>query len=116
LNSGIALGLVQAVSAGLVESAKGIGVKAGDVVLAAKGVVLEDLIRGIEGTTTDNTESDALLVCDFKRRGVILLSVQALGGQSILTDIFPPNYTRISMYILNIARNVPFSTQASPRA
>jgi uncharacterized membrane protein (UPF0136 family) len=36
LNSGVALGLVEAVAARLVESSEALGVKAGDVVLATK--------------------------------------------------------------------------------
>jgi hypothetical protein len=57
LNGGVALGLVQAVAARLVESAEGIRKEACDVVLAAERVVLEDLVAGIPGATADDTES-----------------------------------------------------------
>lgn len=43
LDGGVALGLVEAVAAGLVEGAKVLGIKACDVVLPTKRVVLEDL-------------------------------------------------------------------------
>lgn len=43
LDGGVALGLVEAVAAGLVECPEALGVEAGDVVLATERVVLEDL-------------------------------------------------------------------------
>lgn len=43
LDGGVALGLVEAVAAGLVECTKTLGVETSDVVFAAEGVVLEDL-------------------------------------------------------------------------
>lgn len=49
LNGGIALGLVQAVAAGLVEGAECVGVESRDVVLAAERIVLEDLQLELEG-------------------------------------------------------------------
>lgn len=57
LDSGVALGLVQAVAARLVEGAERVGVEARDVVLATQRVVLEDLVGCIHGATTDDTES-----------------------------------------------------------
>lgn len=43
LNRGVSLGLVEAVAAGLIKSSEALGVEAGDVVLATKRVILEDL-------------------------------------------------------------------------
>jgi hypothetical protein len=51
LNGSVALGLIQAVSAGLVEGAESIGDEAGDVVLASEGVVLEDLASSVSSNT-----------------------------------------------------------------
>lgn len=62
LDGGVALGLVQAVATRLVERAKGVREEACDVVLAAKRVVLEDLIAGVPGATADDTESEGLSV------------------------------------------------------
>lgn len=75
LNGGVTLGLVQAVTARLIECAESVCIETSDVVLSSKRVVLEDLVGSIESTTSDNTE----------------LSVQTLGSQSILADIFPPD-------------------------
>jgi hypothetical protein len=57
LNGGVALGLVQAVAARLVEGAEGVREEARDVVLAAERVVLEDLVAGVPGAAADDTES-----------------------------------------------------------
>ena len=57
LDSGVALGLVQAVAARLVERAEGVREEACDVVLAAERVVLEDLVAGVSGAAADDTES-----------------------------------------------------------
>ena len=75
LDGDIALGLVEAVTAGLVESAKGLGIEASDVELAAETIVLEDLILGVAGSAADDTE----------------LSVETLGCQGVFADIFPPD-------------------------
>jgi hypothetical protein len=56
LNGYVALSLVQAVAAGLVEGAEGFGVESGDVELAAETVVLEDLVLGVAGSTADDPE------------------------------------------------------------
>jgi hypothetical protein len=57
LDGGIALGLVQAVAARLVECTEGVREEACDVVLAAERVVLEDLVAGVSGAAADDTES-----------------------------------------------------------
>ena len=57
LDGGIALGLVQAVAARLVECTEGVREEACDVVLAAERVVLEDLVAGVPGTAANDTES-----------------------------------------------------------
>jgi hypothetical protein len=57
LDSGVALGLVQAVTARLVEGAEGVRVEASDVVLATERVVLEDFVGSVDGAAADNTES-----------------------------------------------------------
>lgn len=57
LNGCIALGLVQAVAARLVEGAEGVCEEACDVVLAAEGVVLEDLVAGVPGAAANDAES-----------------------------------------------------------
>ena len=62
LNGGVALGLVQAVAARLVERAEGVREEACDVVLAAERVVLEDLVAGVPGAAADDTESVRLSV------------------------------------------------------
>lgn len=56
-NGSVALRLVQAVAARLVERAEGVRVKACDVVLAAERVVLEDFVGSVHGAATDDTES-----------------------------------------------------------
>lgn len=56
LDGSIALGLVQAVSAGLVEGTEGVCDESGDVVLAAKRVILEDLVR-VRGCGSFNFET-----------------------------------------------------------
>lgn len=75
LDGDVALGLVEAVAARLVEGAECLGVEAGDVELAAQAVVLEDLVLGIAGAAANDTE----------------LGVEALGGQGVFADIFPPD-------------------------
>jgi hypothetical protein len=62
LNSGVALGLVQAVAARLVEGAEGVRKKPCDVVLAAERVVLEDLVAGVPGAAANDAESSGLSV------------------------------------------------------
>ena len=57
LDGGVALGLVQAVATRLVECAESVGEEAGDVVLAAERVVLEDLVAGVPGAAADDAES-----------------------------------------------------------
>jgi len=57
LNGGVALGLVQAVAARLVERAEGVREEACDVVLAAERVILEDLVAGVASAAADDTES-----------------------------------------------------------
>lgn len=93
LDGGIALSLVQAVTARLVEGSEGVGVESSDVVLATEGVVLEDLVGGIESTTTDDSESVRRILAEFEEEiaWADLLSVQSLGGQGIFADIFPPD-------------------------
>ena len=61
-DGGVALGLVQAVAARLVEGAESVGEEPSDVVLAAEGVVLEDLVAGVPGAAADDTESVGLSV------------------------------------------------------
>lgn len=56
LNGYVALGLVQAVAAGLVEGAEGFGVEAGDVELAAETIVLEDLVLSVAGSAANDSE------------------------------------------------------------
>lgn len=56
LDGDVALGLVEAVAARLVEGAEGLGVEAGDVEFAAEAVVLEDLVLGVAGAATDDAE------------------------------------------------------------
>lgn len=57
LDGCVALGLVQAVAARLVEGTEGIRKEACDVVLAAERVVLEDLVAGVPGAAADDAES-----------------------------------------------------------
>lgn len=57
LDGGIAFGLVQAVSARLVECSKGVCIETGDIVLSTERVVLEDLIGSVQCTSTDDSES-----------------------------------------------------------
>jgi hypothetical protein len=75
LDGDVALCLVQAVAAGLVEGAEGFGVEAGDVELAAQRVVLEDLVLGIAGSAADDAE----------------LGVESLGCKGVFADVFPPH-------------------------
>lgn len=75
LDGHVALGLVEAVAARLVEGAECLGVETGDVELAAQAVVLEDLVLGVAGAAADDTE----------------LGVEALGGQGVFADVFPPD-------------------------
>lgn len=76
MDGGVALGLVQAISARLVEGAEGVGNEAGDVVFAAERVVLEDLILCVAGTTTNDAE----------------LGVESLRCEGVFADVFPPNF------------------------
>jgi hypothetical protein len=71
----VALGLVQAVAAGLVKSTKGLGIETGNVELATQGVILEDFVGCVSGSATDDAE----------------LGVEALACQGIFADVFPPN-------------------------
>jgi hypothetical protein len=57
LDSGVALGLVQAVTARLVEGAEGVRIEASNVVLATERVVLEDFVGSINGAAANDTES-----------------------------------------------------------
>lgn len=57
MDGGIALSLVQAVTAGLVECSEGVCIESSDVVLSSEGVILEDLVGGIQGTSTNDSES-----------------------------------------------------------
>jgi len=75
LDGGVALGLVQAVSAGLVEGTEGVGNEARDVVLSTKGVILEDLVLGVAGSSADDAE----------------LGVETLGCEGVFADVFPPD-------------------------
>jgi len=75
LNGGVSFGLVQAVSAGLVEGAEGVGNKSSDVVLSAKGVVLKDFVLGVTGSSTDDAE----------------LGVETFGCEGVFADVFPPD-------------------------
>lgn len=91
LYGGITLRLIQAISTRLVEGAEGIRDKASDVVLAAEGVVLEDLpllgprlvylnavtylVLRIASATADNTK----------------LGVETFARQSIFAHVFPPD-------------------------
>ena len=61
LDGGIALSLVQAVTARLVEGSESVSVESGDVVLSSEGVVLEDLVGCVQSTATDDSESEDLL-------------------------------------------------------
>ena len=78
LDGHVALGLVEAVAAGLVEGAKGFGVETGDVELASETVVLEDLVLSVASSATDDSE----------------LGVEALGGQRVFADVFPPDWSK----------------------
>ena len=64
LDGDVALRLVEAVAARLVEGAEVLGVEAGDVELAAEAVVLEDFVLGVAGAAAEDAE----------------LRVQAFGG------------------------------------
>lgn len=68
LDSGVALGLVQAVAARLVERAEGVRVEACDVVLAAERVVLEDLVGSVHGAAADDAESAKVARQSYKTR------------------------------------------------
>jgi hypothetical protein len=74
LNGGVALGLVQAVAARLVERAEGMRVEPCDVVLATKRVVLEDLIGSIEGAATNDTQSTGLSIWEAQSRNWSILT------------------------------------------
>ena len=56
LDGDVALRLVEAVAARLVEGAEVLGVEAGDVELAAEAVVLEDLVLGVAGAAAQDAE------------------------------------------------------------
>ena len=56
LDGDVALRLVEAVAARLVEGAEVLGVEAGDVELAAEAVVLEDLVLGVVGAAAQDAE------------------------------------------------------------
>lgn len=90
LDCGITLRLIQAISTRLVEGAEGICNKASNVILAAEGVVLEDLslseritnlkcstylVLRIASATADNTK----------------LGVETFARQSIFAHVFPPD-------------------------
>jgi hypothetical protein len=55
-NGSVALGLVQAVAAGLVEGTEGLGVETGNVELATQGVILEDFVGCVSGSAADDAE------------------------------------------------------------
>lgn len=57
LNCSVALGLVQAVAARLVEGAEGVREEASNVVLATERVVLEDFVGSVLGAAADDAES-----------------------------------------------------------
>lgn len=76
LDSDIALCLVQAVAARLVEGAEGFGVEAGDVEFAAERIVLEDLVLRVAGAAADDAK----------------LRVETLGCESVFADVFPPDW------------------------
>jgi hypothetical protein len=76
LNRRVALGLVEAVSAGLVEGAECIRDEPSDVVFAAERIILEDLVLSIASSAADDAE----------------LGVQALGCECVFADVFPPDY------------------------
>ena len=62
LNGGVALGLVQAVAARLVERAESVREEACDVVFASERVVLKDFVGSVHGAAADDTESVKLSV------------------------------------------------------
>lgn len=56
LNGDVALRLVEAVAARLVEGAEVLGVEACDVEFAAEAVVLEDFVLGVAGAAAEDAE------------------------------------------------------------
>lgn len=76
LDGGVALGLVETVSARLVECAEVFCDEAGDVVLSSQGVILKDLVLSVASSSTDDTE----------------LGVETLGCEGVFTDVFPPDW------------------------
>lgn len=56
LDSNVALRLVEAVTAGLVEGAEVLGVEAGDVEFTAQAVILEDFVLGVAGAAAEDAE------------------------------------------------------------
>lgn len=75
LDRHVALRLVQAVAARLVEGAEGLGVEACDVEFAAQRVVLEDFVLRVAGAAPDDAE----------------LRVEAFGCERVFADVFPPD-------------------------
>jgi hypothetical protein len=75
LDGDVALRLVEAVTAGLVEGAEVLGVEAGDVEFAPEAVVLEDFVLGVAGAAAEDAE----------------LRVEAFGGEGVFADVFPPD-------------------------
>jgi len=75
LNSGVALCLVQAVAARLVECAKGMRVEPCDIVFATKRVILEDLVGRVEGTAANDTQSAGSSAWEAQPRGWSILTV-----------------------------------------
>jgi hypothetical protein len=75
LDRDVALRLVEAVTARLVEGAEVLGVEAGDVEFAPEAVVLEDFVLGVAGAAAEDAE----------------LRVEAFGGEGVFADVFPPD-------------------------
>ena len=122
LDSGVALGLVQAVAARLVERAEGVRVEARDVVLAAERVVLEDLVGSVHGAAADDAESaksfvsHTKLVREDRDNTDWVLSPFEVKASS-QTSSHQTGQVSVSIRFDNkMDALVPFSTQASPRA
>lgn len=101
LDSGVALGLVEAVAARLVEGAERVRVEARDVVLAAERVILEDLILCMslgsamgKALRSTRRERANYLIGRFKSAAAddTELRVEALRRQSVFADVFPPHW------------------------
>jgi hypothetical protein len=75
----------------LVECPEAFGVEAGDVVLATKGVVLEDLIEVSVGSYCETKKIYLICGTFSSTTNDSQLSVETLGCKGIFADILPPN-------------------------